>query len=405
MTEHCSQQKLQKRLHFSVEEYSKRLLKTRTAMEKKGIDVLMVTDPSNMNWLSGYDGWSFYVHQCILVTPDSKLLWFGREQDARGAQKTVYMDDEDVLFYPDHYVQSDFCHPMDVLSEILQQRGYAKKQIGVEMDNYYYSARAHQRLEQGLPNAKLIDATGVVNWQRIQKSPRELFYMYRAGKLVARMHKKAQEVVKPGLRKCDLAGFIYQAALEQMQDGEGVFGGDYAAIVPLMPSGKDASAPHLTWDERPLIKGEGFFLELAGCHRRYHCSLSRTFFLGRPTSVFMDAEKAVNEGIEAGLEVAKIGNYAEDIAIAYQDILSRYHIEKTNRAGYSIGLSYPPDWGERTVSLRAGDKTVLAENMTFHFMTGLWMEEWGFEITESIVITKDGPKCLADFDRQLVVVD
>ena len=57
------------------------------------------------------------------------------------------------------------------------------------------------------------------------------------------------------------------------------------------------------------------------------------------------------------------------------------------------------------MSLRSGDQSVLQENMTFHFMTGLWMEDWGFEITESICIGADGPECLADVPRKMVVKD
>src|SRR3546814_11291912 len=77
-------------------------------------------------------------------------------------------------------------------------------------------------------------------------------------------------------------------------------GGDYAAIVPLLPSGPDAAAPHLTWYDRPLKAGEGTFFEIAGCYRRYHCPLSRTVFLGKPPQHFVEAEKAVLEGREAG---------------------------------------------------------------------------------------------------------
>jgi len=107
--------------------------------------------------------------------------------------------------------------------------------------------------------------------------------------------------------------------------------------------------------------------------------------------------------MEAGLEAAQPGNLCEDIANAFFTILLKHGITKDNRTGYSIGLSYPPDWGERTMSLRPGDKSVLEENMTFHFMTGLWMKDWGFEITESIVITNNGPECLANVPREMVV--
>ena len=152
-----------------------------------------------------------------------------------------------------------------------------------------------------------------------------------------------------------------------------------------------------------MKSGEGTFFEIAGVYHRYHCPLSRTVFLGKPTKTFVDAEQAILEGMEAGLEMAKVGNRCEDIATAFFDVLKKYGISKDNRAGYPIGLSYPPDWGERTMSLRPGDKTILKENMTFHFMTGLWMDGWGFEITESIVIGDGTPECLANVPRKLFV--
>ena len=78
-------------LHFSRDEFAARLAKTRTAMEEKGVDLLIVTDPSNMNWLTGYDGWSFYVHQCVIMPPTGEPIWFGRGQDANGAKLTAYL--------------------------------------------------------------------------------------------------------------------------------------------------------------------------------------------------------------------------------------------------------------------------------------------------------------------------
>lgn len=64
-------------LRFTREEFAQRLDKTRQAMDAKGIDLLIVTDPSNMNWLTGYDGWSFYVHQCVIIPPTVNLSGLG----------------------------------------------------------------------------------------------------------------------------------------------------------------------------------------------------------------------------------------------------------------------------------------------------------------------------------------
>ena len=390
-------------LHFSLAEYAERITKTRVAMQERGLDLIIVSDPSNMAWLTGYDGWSFYVHQGVLLALDGDPVWFGRGQDVNGALHTCFMQVGDIIGYPDNYVQSTERHPMDYLSERIEERGWANARIGVEMDNYWFSAAAFASLQRHLPNAKFSDATALVNWQRAVKSPQELDYMRTAGKFVERMHQRVFDKIEPGIRKCDLVADIYDAAL-RYDESIGA-GGDYAAIVPLLPSGEAAAAPHLTWDDQPMKHGEGTFFELAGVFHRYHCPLSRTVYLGKPTQTFLDAEKAVLEGMEAGLEVAKAGNLCEDIAQAFFGVLKNYGIIKDNRTGYPIGLSYPPDWGERTMSLRLDDKTVLQENMTFHFMTGLWMEDWGFEITESIVIGKNGPECLTNVPRKLVVKD
>lgn len=388
-------------LPFSLSEYQQRIAKARTSMAKNDVDLLIVTDPSNMAWLTGYDGWSFYVHQCVILPMEGDPLWFGRKQDANGALRTTFLSDDNILFYADNYVQSTERHPMDYLSTVLTDRGFGNAIIGVEMDNYYFSAAAYMSLLNHLPNAKFKNTTALVNWCRAVKSEQELTYMRRAGRIVEEMHKRIFDKIEPGLPKNELVAEIYDTGIR----GADGFGGDYPAIVPLLPSGADAAAPHLTWDDKPMKAGEGTFFEIAGCYRRYHAPLSRTIFLGKPSQTFIDADKAVQEGMEAGLEKAQAGNTCEDIASAFFAILKKYGIHKDNRTGYPIGLSYPPDWGERTMSLRLGDKTVLEPGMTFHFMTGLWMDDWGMETTESIIITEGAPDFLASVPRELMVKD
>jgi ectoine hydrolase len=386
-------------LKFTRQEFAERLSKTRAAMQKRGIDLLICSDPSNMAWLTGYDGWSFYVHQAVMIPPEGEPIWYGRGQDANGAKRTAYLSNDNIIGYPDNYVQSTERHPMDYLSKIIAGRGWEKLTIAVEMDNYWFSAAAFASLQKHLPGARFVDGTALVNWQRAVKSPTEIEYMRKAARIVELMHQRIVDKIEPGMRKCDLVAEIYDAGVRGTED----FGGDYPAIVPLLPSGADASAPHLTWDDKPMKVGEGTFFEIAGCYNRYHVPLSRSVFLGKPTQEFLDAEKATLEGMEAGLAAAKPGNACEDIANAFFGVLKKYGIVKDNRTGYPIGISYPPDWGERTMSLRPGDKTELKPGMTFHFMTGLWLETMGLEITESILITDTGVECLANVPRKLFV--
>ena len=309
------------------------------------------------------------------------------------------MADERIFGYADDYVMIPPRHAMADLARVIAEHGWSGAAIGVEMDNYYYSAAAHATLTQHLGQVRFVDATGLVNWQRAVKSPAEIAFMRRAGAIVEKMHERILDKVEPGLRKNELVAEILHAGAM----GTAEFGGDYPAIVPMLPSGADASAAHLTWDDKPMRANEATFFEIAGAYRRYHCPLCRTVYLGKPPAAVLEAEKAVLEGLAAGLEKARAGNTCEDVAGAFFGVLRKHGIEKDTRAGYPIGISYPPDWGERTMSFRIGDTSVLEENMTFHFMTGLWMQDWGLEITESIVITEGEPEFLANVPRKLFV--
>lgn len=387
-------------LKFENSEYDRRLTLVRQTMASRGLDALFVTDPSNQAWLTGYDGWSFYVHQGVVVLPDADPIWWGRNQDTNGAVRTVWMDAENVRGYADNYVQSVERHPMQDLAKLLKSLGLEAARLGVELDNYYYSAKAHAELVAGLPRAEFVDATALVNWKRTVKSEPEMAYMRKAASISEKIIDGLLERVEPGVPKNEIVAEIYRDAIRGV---EGAWG-DYPAIVPLLPSGTDASAPHLTWDGRPFATGEATFFEISGCYRRYHAPFCRTLFLGTPPDHIRRAEAALVEGLEAGLEAARPGNRACDVANALAAPLERAGIERGARCGYPIGLSYPPDWGERTISLRSEDTTELQPNMTFHFMPGLWMQDWGLEITESIRIRDSGPaETLCHRPRQLFV--
>ncbi|AQZ49461.1 M24 family metallopeptidase [Martelella mediterranea] len=389
-------------LPFSKSEYDRRLALTRKGMEAYGLDALVVTSPAGMNWLTGYDGWSFYVDQAVIVTGDGMPYWWGRLMDANGARRTAFLDDDHILFYADRYIQADGIHPMDDLAEKLAGLALDKARIGVEMNAYYYSAAGHAALLKGLPSATIKDGSGLVDWQRVVKSDEEISFMRKAAQISNRVMTHAMEIAEPGMKKNRFVGELMKTAITGVDD----IWGDYPAIMPLLPSGPDASAPHLTWSGDEFRTGEATFIEQAGCYRRYHAPLSRTVFFGKPPQYMTDAAEALVAGLNAGIEAARAGNRAGDIAAALEKELWKVGIERPNRCGYATGLAYPPDWGEHTVSIRTIDETVLKPGMTLHFMPGLWMDDWGLEITETILITENGPaEALCRVERKLFVKD
>ncbi|AZV78889.1 M24 family metallopeptidase [Parasedimentitalea marina] len=383
---------------FSSAEYAARLRKTRAGMALQGIETLIVADPSNMAWLTGYDGWSFYVPQVVILHSSGSPLWWGRTQDKSGAAQTTWLQDSDLYDWPEEHIQHPDHHPYAALVDLLRQRGWTSG-LGVEMDNYYYSAASHRVLEQAFGRDEIADATGLVNWQRAVKSEAELAMMRKAGQLTAQMHAVLRDGFRPGVAKNQLVADVQAAGIAGLPG----LAGDYPAIAPIAPSGLEASAAHITWNDRQLALGEATYFEVSGCYHRYHCPASRSLYLGEPPADIRRAETAVLTAIEDTLATARPGVTCEDVAACVYESFAKAGYVKANRTGYPVGLSYPPDWGERTMSLRPGDTTRLQAGMTFHLMPGLWTADWGLAITETFVVTPEGGKALADIPRELVV--
>ena len=132
---------------FTKEEYKQRLNKVKKSMQEKGIELLISQDTNNMNYLTGYDGWSFYVPQGVIISLDREQpIWFGRKQDSNGAKVTTYLDHENIIFYPEELIQAPPTHPYDFVSSFLHENNWASKNVVVEMDAYYYTAENHYRL-------------------------------------------------------------------------------------------------------------------------------------------------------------------------------------------------------------------------------------------------------------------
>ncbi|OUV61628.1 MAG: ectoine hydrolase DoeA, partial [Candidatus Pelagibacter sp. TMED128] len=369
---------------FEKQEYRERLKKVKIDMQKKGIDLLVSHDPANMNYLTGYDAWSFYYAQCILVhVNEDEPICFVRAQDAGGAHIKTYLQDKNIIEYDEKYIHTWPLHPYQYLVQIIKKRKWDNLNIGLEMDSHYFTAFCYQIIKKGLPNAKLKDAERLVNWVRVVKSNAEIKFMQSAAKIVESGMKTAFKSINPGVRQCDAVADIQKALF----NGTKEFGGDYPSIATLLPTGKGTSASHLTATDEKFVSGEATIIEIAGAYKRYHCPMARTVLLGQKDQKKIDTMKATNEALDAGISVTKPGNTVDDIAQKFWGVLDKYEIKKYSRTGYSIGIGYPPDWGEQTFNILKGDKTILQPNVTFHMIAVMQFGDWGVEASEAVRVT------------------
>lgn len=386
-------------LPFDRQEYQRRLGNIRKEMERRGLELLIVNDIANQHYITGYDGWSFYTPQTVLVPIEDteEPVWLGRAMDAAGGLLTAWMQPQNVVGFPESYVQQADRHPMDWIAQWIVARGWGSRRTGIELEAYYFSPKAHARLVAGLPNAIFVDADLLVNWIRSVKSEAEIDYLRKASRLAEAAVKAAYEVIAPGVRECDAIAQIQAAQVA----GSSEYAGDITALPPTILGGENASAPHIMWSERRFGADETIALELAGVCRRYTAGLARTMQLGKATQQVTETAKAVLEGMDAVLAATRPGVLAEDVEGAWRRVIERYGLKKESRIGYSIGVAYPPDWGEHTISLRPGDKSVLQPGNVIHSILGMWMDGWGIEISETILVTEAGAETLTNLPREI----
>ena len=385
-------------MFFEKQEYKDRLKKVKISMQKKGIDLLVSHDPANMNYLTGYDAWSFYYAQCVLVhINEDEPICFVRAQDGGGAYIKTYLQDKNIIEYDEKYIHTWPLHPYKYLAEIIIKRKWDSLNIGLEMDSHYFTAFCYETLKKGLPNAKLLDAERLVNWVRVVKSNEEIKLMQSAARIVENGMRAAFKSINPGVRQCDAVADIQKALF----NGTDEFGGDYPSITTLLPTGKGTSASHLTATDEKFVSGEATIIEIAGAYKRYHCPMARTILLGEKDQKKIDTMKATNEALEAGIAVTKPGNTVDDVAQKFWGVLDKYKIKKDSRTGYSIGIGYPPDWGEQTFNILKGDKTILQPNVTFHMIAVMQFGDWGVEASEAVRVTESGSELFCNLSREL----
>jgi len=256
--------------------------------------------------------------------------------DCGAAQFTTYLSDEQLVPFPETYVQQKSQHPAQFMAEWMASQGLDGQRIGYESDSYFFTPAALDHLRKRLANSEWVDCELLVNWLRLIKSPAELTVLKQAADIAGLAMQTAYEGVAPGVRQNDLMAEVVAAQIR----GTPEFGGDMTALHPLVLAGESASTAHPMWTDAAFEKDQTVAFELGGCRRRYNAGLARTVHLGKPPEKLLSTAQAVNEGMLAVLDTMKAGVLCCDVHAAWQQVLNQYGLEKKSRIGYSIGVGY-----------------------------------------------------------------
>ena len=385
---------IRKDLAFPTEEYLTRLDATRSRMAASEIDALLVTGPENICYLSGYQTPGYYFPQTLVITHDRDPQIVIRKFEGGNVDAWSWLDASNRRTFEDHEA------PMTIVARTLRESGMAGKRIGVDFQSWFHTVRNHQELVSSLSDATIVDASGIVEAERAVKSERELECIREAGRISSIAVAVAAEHLAQGpCTENELAAKVHESLVGN--------GGEYPGLPVFLSSGHRTLIPHAVWIAKPIEPGEAVLLEVSAVIRRYSGPIFRTLHLGRPTSAFRDRADIVRDMLEATIEAIGPGVTSSSVNEAAMREARKLGAGVTKRAGYSVGLNFPPDWGEGVfLDLKAGDETPLEPGMAFHVPQTLRLAgEPTVAISETVVVTGQGRTVVTDYPRDLVVID
>jgi Xaa-Pro dipeptidase len=377
-------------MDFPTEEYLMRLDRVRALLAAAEIDAVVLTDPANLVYFSGYRSFLFQskFRPFILVIPAQaepvlilpnlefgvgrRMSWIA---DVRGWGARGYYSD-----------RPDF---LSIIKDVIVERRLGRAHVGFEL-------AAGQRLGltldqfEAIRNAFLGAGCEVSNcseviWAvRFRKSPREIAYLRAAGQATDAGYLAALDMAREGVSEAELSKAAGIAMMRSGADTPGFL---------IVQSGRDrydmTNAPA---SDRKLKSGDMVVLDMGALHKGYWGDLTRGFFIGSASKkqrayyeaileVFMLTKSAVVPGIP----IEEVDRVAEDAIVRLG-----YGERIWHRTGHAIGLDV-----HELPSVAKGDETILEPGMVFTVEPGIYdFESGAFRIEDVVVVTESGHESL-----------
>jgi Xaa-Pro dipeptidase len=378
-------------LVFSMAEYERRLRELRQRMEERELEVVITTTPENICYITGFESPGHYYFNAVVIPQHGEPFAVSRRLEESGMDAHTWLS----LLRPYEDVQN----PIVRLVEALAEFGMDGMRIGIERNCWFFTAVQQETLIAQCPRATFVDCSGIVEAGRLIKSDEEIALMRKAARTTEAGMKAGIDAVQAAATEGDVAAEIHYAMIKA--------GSEWPSISPFVASGERGAIGHATWTDRVIQSGEPVFLEIAGCLKRYHAAMMRTVFVGEPDESLWEAEKLVQEAMEACIDAIKPGVTAGSVDAAGRAVIanSRLGAKQGSRTGYSIGIGLPPDWGEgQILSLQQGEQRPLQTNMTFHLIP--WAQipgKGGIGFSETVRVTGEGCEFITSLERKLFV--
>jgi Xaa-Pro aminopeptidase len=383
-------------LPFDIGEYRTRQQRVRAAMSARGIDLLYVSSPSNLCYLSGYAA-IWYPNRLpvglIIDHADPAVLFIDWTRHASYVSTRVLCDELLLVDYADAVAS---------VAASFAKRGWSKRTIGIEWSSPTPCAPVMSALAQRLRDmgCSLLSGDWLVDQIRLYKSAAELARIRRAAAIADSALLQLQCDLQPGMTALGVSAHLAKLLAER--------GSEIAATPPLVNAGPTAYGDtHALPGRRSIQPGDVVAVDCCAVVDRYHANLARTFAIGRPNA---RAAAFLEHAAGSILELQRKARLGEDprAAAACAERLVREHIPAENIwwiGGYSLGIAFAPSWVGHTYLANDGlEKCHLHPGYVSNYENVFLDRKDGFEAAyiDTIVMTEQGLQILSSLPRGLL---
>jgi Xaa-Pro aminopeptidase len=355
---------------------NERVARLRALLAQTEAEALIVTNPVNRRYLTGFTGSSGVVlitsEQASLIT-DFRYKVQAPEQ-AKGFEIVEHGQNMNAM-----------------IAELLGKRKVST--LLFEENDVTFATYA--AMEKAWSSVKLLPSQGIVEKLRIIKDESELAVMQDAADLADRAFQHILSYIKPGVTEASIA-----LELEVFMRSQGATSSSFDTIVA---SGERSALPHGVASSKIIGNNEFVKLDYGAYYNGYCSDITRTVVVGKPTDKHHEIYEIVKEAQQFALDNLGPGMTGKQGDALTRDIITRYGYGEYFGHGTGHGLGMEIHEAPR---LSISGDVVLAPGMTVTVEPGIYLPGFGgVRIEDDVVITDSGIRVLTRSPKQLIVLD
>ncbi|MDH5437734.1 MAG: Xaa-Pro peptidase family protein [Candidatus Bathyarchaeota archaeon] len=398
-----------KEIPFSTNEYRQRLNRVRETMTREKIDLLFLSAPESLFYISGYQAEWYQAQSTKLWPPASgtavhvdhdNFIHFDTEEEEILSRFTSISTDTRI-----YRETTETTGMPSWIAKELKKEGWLPGTVGLEMWSYRPNRAVSEMFQSALEKegCKVVDGTDIVREVRAIKSPQEIAYIEKAAEIADIGMNAAIESIRPGMTELEVYGEIVHAMAKA--------GGENPGIPVLVTSGPKTASLHALSSRKKIQRGEMINVDICGVYNRYHADIARSLSIGKPNP---DVAKVVELSAKAYDVIAKLIRPNLPVAEFNQKMKAYYEEagilqDKWWVGGYELGIAFPPDWvGEFVYDMEidAGDQLFVPGTVVNHESNFYLPHKAGtsYQIN-TLIFTEEDARIPGEIPNDLIVIE